>query len=101
MSISLKYEIHYGVFSPFPRLTLMSSTAIILAWLDKPAISDVTLQALKEEAKQLGLNLLCNKDKNTHIKAVASTLLKKGKVTISESVDLQKISTDDVKLTKI
>ena len=79
----------------------MLSTAIILAWLDKPAISDVTLQALKEEAKQLGLNLLRNKDKNTHIKAVASTLLKKGKVTISESVDLQKISTDDVKLTKI
>ena len=79
----------------------MLSTAIILAWLDKPAISDVTLQALKEEAKQLGLNLLRNKDKNTHIKAVTSTLLKKGKVTISESVDLQKISTDDVKLTKI
>ena len=101
MSISLKYEIHYGVLSSFPELTLISFTAIILAWLNKPAISDVTLHALTEEAKQLGLNLLRNKDKNTHIKAVASTLLKQRKVTISESVDLRKISTDDVKLTKI
>ena len=55
----------------------MSSTGITLAWLNKPAISDVTLHTLKEEAKQLGLNLLHNIDKNTHIKAVMSTLSKK------------------------
>ena len=76
----------------------MSSTAIILVWLNKPAISDVTLQALKNEAKQLELKLLRNKDKNTHIRAIASTLLKKKKVIIPESVDLHKISTEDDQL---
>ena len=80
------------------ELNLMTSTAIILAWMNKPTINDVSLQQLKKEAKELGLNLLRNKDKNTHVKAVASTLLSEKKVIISDSVKLDKVCRDDIQL---
>lgn len=79
----------------------MSSTAIIIVWFNKTAISDATIQALQKEAKQADLNLLPNKDKNTHGRAIASTLMKQKEDIIPESVDLHKTSTDDVQITSI
>lgn len=46
----------------------------------------------------MGLILLRNKDKNTYIRAVASSLVQK-KVTIAENVALDRISQDDVSVT--
>ena len=43
----------------------------------------------------MALSLLCNKDKNTFIKAVASTLLKDKKVVLSHS-DYSKVTQEDV-----
>ena len=75
----------------------MSSMAIMLAWLNKTSNTDVTMKDLKNEAKKMGLNLLRSKDKNTHIKAIASTLLRNEKVSIG-SVELHKVCRDDVQL---
>ena len=57
----------------------------MLAWLRKTACSDVRLANLKRAAKDLGLSLLHNKDKNTFMK-----------VQIAAGVDLAKVAQDDV-----
>ena len=48
----------------------------------------------------MGLTLLRNKDKNTYIRAVASSLVQKRKVKIiAENVALDRVSQDDVSVT--
>lgn len=47
----------------------------------------------------MGLTLLRNKDKNTYIRAVASSLVQKKKATIAENVAPDRISQDDVSVT--
>lgn len=47
----------------------------------------------------MDLTLLRNKDKNTYIRAVASSLVQKKKVTIAENVALDRVSQDDVSVT--
>lgn len=77
----------------------MSATAILLVWLGKNASNEIRLKELKKEAKKMGLTLLRNKDKNTYIRAVASSLVQKKKVTIAENVALDRVSQDDVSVT--
>lgn len=67
------------------------STAILLVWLAKSASHEIRLEELKKEAKKMGLTLLRNKDKNTYVRAVASSLVQK-KVTIAENVALDSFS---------
>ena len=74
----------------------MSATAILLVWLAKSASNETRLEELKKEAKKMGLTLLRNKDKNTFIRAVASSLVQKKKVKIiAENVALDRVSQDD------
>lgn len=70
----------------------MSATAIILAWLGKNSSNEIRLEEPKKEAKRMGLKLLRNKDKNTFIGAVASTLLREKKVLIPSEVSLNKVT---------
>ena len=78
----------------------MSATAILLGWLAKSASNEIRLEELKKEAKKMGLTLLRNKDKNTYIRAVASSLVQKRKVKIiAENVALDRVSQDDVSVT--
>lgn len=76
----------------------MSATAIILAWLGKKSSNEIRLEELKKEAKRMGLKLLRNKDKNTFIGAVASTLLREKKVLIPSEVSLNKVTQEDVSM---
>lgn len=76
----------------------MSATAIILAWLGKNSSNEIRLEELKKEAKRMGLKLLRNKDKNTFIGAVASTLLREKKVLIPSEVSLNKVTQEDVSM---
>ena len=76
----------------------MSATAIILVWLGKNSSNEIRLEELKKEAKGMGLKLLRNKDKNTFIGAVASTLLREKKVLIPSEVSLNKVPQEDVSM---
>lgn len=76
----------------------MSATAIILAWLGKNSSNEIRLEELKKEAKGMGLKLLRNKDKNTFIGAVASTLMREKKVLIPSEVSLNKVTQEDVSM---
>lgn len=76
----------------------MSATAIILAWLGKNSSNEIRLEEPKKEAKRMGLKLLRNKDKNTFIGAVASTLLREKKVLIPSEVSLNKVTQEDVSM---
>lgn len=76
----------------------MSATAIILAWLGKNSSNEIRLEELKKEAKRMGLKLLRNKDKNTFLGAVASTLLREKKVLIPSEVSLNKVTQEDVSM---
>ena len=76
----------------------MSATAIILARLGKNSSNEIRLEELKKEAKRMGLKLLRNKDKNTFIGAVASTLLREKKVLIPSEVSLNKVTQEDVSM---
>lgn len=51
-----------------------------------------------KEAKRMGLKLLRNKDKNTFIRAVASTLLREKKVLFPSEVSLNKVTQEDVSM---
>ena len=53
---------------------------------------------LRPLARSLGLKLLRNKDKTTHIRAIASVLLREGKV--KTNVALKSIAKDNVQLQK-
>ena len=77
----------------------MSATAILLVWFQKTASNEIRLSHLKHEAKLMGLTLLRNKDKNTYIRAVASTLVQNKKVSIASGTALDKVSRDDVSVT--
>ena len=80
-------------------LSLSSAEAVILIWLGKVTITDVRLtQDLKPIAKELKLKLLRNKDKTTHVRAIASTLLKREFVTVE--VPLGNITRDDITVKK-
>lgn len=76
----------------------MSATTIILVWLGKNSSNEIRLEELKKEAKGMGLKLLRNKDKNTFIGAVASTLLREKKVLIPSEVSLNKVTQEDVSM---
>lgn len=76
----------------------MSATAIILVWLGKNSSNEIRLEELKKETKRMGLKLLRNKDKNTFIGAVASTLLREKKVLIPSEVSLNKVTQEDVSM---
>lgn len=76
----------------------MSATAIILVWLGKNSSNEIRLEELKKETKGMGLKLLRNKDKNTFIGAVASTLLREKKVLIPSEVSLNKVTQEDVSM---
>lgn len=78
----------------------MAATAIILVWLGKETVNEIRLSDLKKEAKSLHLSLLRNKDKDTHIQAVASTLLRQRKVVIADFVEMHRITREDVKISK-
>ena len=65
----------------------------------KSASREIRLEELKKEAKKMGLTLLRNKDKNTYIQAMASSLVQRKKVKIAENVALDRASQDDVSVT--
>lgn len=77
------------------RLSLLSATAVLLVWFNKTSSSEIQLDDLKKEAEIMGSSLLRKKDKNTFMKAVASTLLKDEKVVLSHS-DYSKVTQEDV-----
>jgi len=76
---------------------LLSATAVLLVWFNKKSSSEIRLNDLKNQAKEMGLSLLCNKGKNTFIKAVASALVKEKEVVLTHS-DYTKVTPDDVRI---
>lgn len=66
--------------------------------MEKNSSNEIRLEELKKEAKRMGLKLLRNKDKNTFIGAVASTLLREKKVLIPSEVSLNKVTQEDVSM---
>lgn len=78
-------------------LSFLSASAVLLVWFNKKCSSEIRLEDLKKQAKEMGLSLLRNKDKNTFIKAVASALIKEKKVVLTQS-DYTKVTQDDVKI---
>ena len=80
-------------------LTLASAEAIILVWLGKVNVFDVHLMRdLRPLSRSLGLKLLRNKDKTTHIRAIVNFPLREGKV--KTNAPLKSITKDDVQLQK-
>lgn len=51
-------------------LTAVSAQAIVIKWMGKETVADLKMDSLRKEAKILGLYLLRNKDKMTHINAI-------------------------------
>ena len=78
----LKFALNfYAVFcGSFADLTFLSPSPVLLVWFNKKCSCEIRLEDLKKQAKEMGLSLLCNKDKNTIIKALASALIKEKKV---------------------
>ena len=76
---------------------MSSAASIILAWLNRATINDVHLiKDLKPLAKEFNMKLLRNKDKNAHIRGIASFLLNKGRIKVTAS--LESITRDDVQI---
>lgn len=96
--VSILHEVNLAFF--FSGLSLMSATAILLVWFQKTASNEIRLNDQKHEAKQMGLTLLRNKDKNSYIRAVASFLVQNKKVSIAAGVALDRVSQDDVSVTQ-
>ena len=93
----LKFPLNLAVFcGSFSDLTFLSASAVLLVWFNKKCSSEIRLEDVKKQAKEMGLSLLCNKDKNTFIKALASALIKEKKVVLTQS-DYTKVTQDDVK----
>ena len=89
-----------GFFFNVSELSLASAEAVVLVWLGKTSIYEVRLDKdLKPAAKDFGLRLLRNKDKQMHVKAIASYLIKNGLVEVT-CTDLKSISREDVQLKK-
>ena len=78
----------------------MSATAILLVWFGKTASNEIRLDDLKKEAKNMGMTLLRNKDKNTYLQAVASFLVQNKKVSIVAGIAFDKVSQDDVSISQ-
>ena len=96
----LKFALNLAVFcGSFADLTFLSASAVLLVWFNKKCSCEITLEDLKKQAKEMGLSLLCNKDKNKIIKALAlaSALIKEKKVVLTQS-DYTKVTQDDVKI---
>lgn len=77
---------HFRPFSNFKvcvnaDLTFLSASAVLLVWFNKKCSCEITLEDLKKQVKEMGLSLLCNKDKNTFIyKSFSFSTLKEKKV---------------------
>lgn len=77
------------------ELTLSSAEAVLLVWLGKATMHEVKLDKdLKPLARQFNLKLLRNKDKNMHVRAISSTLIEKGLVSVT--TNLNNVSREDV-----
>lgn len=78
----------YTFFSNISELTLSSAEAVLLVWLGKATMHDVKLDKdLKPLARQFNLKLLRNKDKNMHVRAIASTLIERGLVLVTTNLN--------------
>lgn len=78
----------YTFFSNISELTLSSAEAVLLVWLGKATMHDVKLDKdLKPLARQFKLKLLRNKDKNMHVRAIASTLIERGLVLVTTNLN--------------
>lgn len=74
---------------------MSSAEAVLLVWLGKATMHEVKLDKdLKPLARQFNLKLLRNKDKNMHVRAISSTLIEKGLVSVT--TDLNNVSREDV-----
>jgi len=74
---------------------LSSAEAVLLVWLGKATMHEVKLDKdLKPLARQFNLKLLRNKDKNMHVRAISSTLIEKGLVSVT--TNLNNVSREDV-----
>ncbi|RMX39833.1 hypothetical protein pdam_00023349 [Pocillopora damicornis] len=62
--------------------------------------NEIRLDDLKKEAKNMGMTLLRNKDKNTYLQAVASFLVQNKKVSIVAGIAFDKVSQDDVSISQ-
>lgn len=61
---------------------------MLLVWLGKATMHDVKLDKdLKPLARQFNLKLLPNKDKNMHVRAIASTLIERGLVLVTTNLN--------------
>ena len=61
---------------------------MLLVWLGKATMHDVKLDKdLKPLARQFNLKLLQNKDKNMHVRAIASTLIERGLVLVTTNLN--------------
>lgn len=74
---------------------MSSAEAVLLVWLGKATMHEVKLDKdLKPLARQFTLKLLRNKDKNMHVRAISSTLIEKGLVSVT--TNLNNVSREDV-----
>lgn len=74
---------------------MSSAEAVLLVWLGKATMHEVKLDKdLKPLARQFNFKLLQNKDKNMHVRAISSTLIEKGLVSVT--TNLNNVSREDV-----
>ena len=74
---------------------MSSAEAVLLVWLGKATMHEVKLDKdLKPLARQFNLKLLQNKDKNMHVRAISSTLIEEGLVSVT--TNLNNVSREDV-----
>ena len=74
---------------------MSSAEAVLLVWLGKATMHEVKLDKdLKPLARQFNLKLLRNKDKNMHVRAISSTLIEEGLVSVT--TNLNNVSREDV-----
>ena len=82
-------------------MTQSTGDLIVMAVLGKPSIKDVKMENLHKLRKTFNLSLLRGKDKFTHVRAIANSLINEGYIKIANDASLASLTRSDLTVVKV
>ena len=79
-------------------MTQSTADLVVMMALGKPSIKDVKMEGLHKLRKQLNLPLLRGKDKCTHVRAVANSLICEGYIRICNNANVTSLARTDIEV---